>query len=350
MRIDFPIDAGDAGRSAAWLLRERHGVSASFVKTVRIHGRLLWNGQPVRMKEAIPGPGLLQAWVPDGRELPEVPGAGDEGSGPPRFLAGQELPGGIDCRYADAWLYVVEKPAGLVVHPTTGHGASTLTERLRAAFGEGRLHPVNRLDRDTSGLMILARNALAHDRLSRQHGSGAMRKVYLAAVHGCPDPPDGRMEDGIERCPGSIMLRRTSPSAPPARSRYRTLETSMDARVSVAAFVLESGRTHQIRVHCLLHGVPILGDSLYGIRSRDHGARLVDGGWADPSAVELDGRFPRQALHAAGLAFLHPVTGESMAYASPWPADLRCPILEAGIAQGEAAAAAVRYCLESASI
>jgi 23S rRNA pseudouridine1911/1915/1917 synthase len=228
-------------------------------------------------------------------------------------------------RHRDEHLLVIAKPAGLVVHPGPGHAGGTLVDALHAAGiplaaagGEGRPGIVHRLDRDTSGLLAVACTDEAHAGLVDALRRRAVTRRYLALVDGVPDSPVGRIEAPIGRDPDHRRRFATVPGGKEAVTRYATIATGLvgDRPVALLACRLESGRTHQIRVHLTAIGHPVLGDPVYGPRP------------AVAAALGLD----RPALHAGRLAFAHPVTGEQVDVTEPLPGDLAAALGRAGIA------------------
>ncbi|MGD9500999.1 MAG: RluA family pseudouridine synthase [Methyloceanibacter sp.] len=235
--------------------------------------------------------------------------------------------------YEDEALIVIDKPAGLVVHPGAGHQAGTLVNALIAHCGAslsgigGVARPgiVHRLDKDTSGLMVVAKTDAAHRALAEQfadHGrTGEMERGYLALVWGVPPRPHGTIDAAIGRHPTS---RTKMAVLPPTKGRaavthWRVLETFGPARAPVASLVactLETGRTHQVRVHLAHIGHPLIGDPLYGTGFKSKLRKLPE-----PLRDKLES-LGRQALHAAELAFAHPLTGRLLKFNSPLPADL----------------------------
>ena len=229
-------------------------------------------------------------------------------------------------------LIVIDKPAGLVVHPGAGHAAGTLVNALIAHCGEslsgigGVARPgiVHRLDKDTSGLMVVAKTDAAHRALAEQfadHGrSGELMRGYLALVWGAPPRPHGTVDAAIGRHPAS----RTKMAVLPRRGRvavthWRVVETFGPAKAPVASLIactLETGRTHQVRVHLAHIGYPLIGDPLYGPGFKSKLRKLPE-----PLRGKLES-LDRQALHAAELAFIHPVTGRLLKFNSQLPADL----------------------------
>ncbi len=198
--------------------------------------------------------------------------------------------------HADPWLLVVDKPCGLLSQPGLGPDlADAVPGRLRVAWGELRL--VHRLDRDTSGLLLLARDAEAHRVLSRAFAERRVRKTYRADVWGHPAVA-GVIEAPLARARRRPPLHRVHPAGRPSLTAWRRLETA--GSFSRLALRPRTGRSHQLRVHLAWLGHPILGDPLYGhARSR--------------------ALAPRLRLHACGLVFAHPVSGERIALRSPPP-------------------------------
>ncbi|RME66248.1 MAG: RluA family pseudouridine synthase, partial [Alphaproteobacteria bacterium] len=221
----------------------------------------------------------------------------------------------------DADLIVLDKPAGLVVHPAPGHHGGTLVNallahcsgRLSGIGGVERPGIVHRLDKDTSGVMVVAKSDAAHRDLAAQFAVHAIERAYTAVVWGRPTPLVGRVEGAIAR---HAHERKKMAVVAGARGRaavthYRVEQAFGPAAKPLAARVacrLETGRTHQVRVHMASIGHPLIGDRAYG------GGRTL--------GLSAMRHFPRQALHAQRLGFRHPVSGRAMAFAAPLPADM----------------------------
>lgn len=235
----------------------------------------------------------------------------------------------LDVAFEDKHVIVINKPAGLVVHPAPGHDGGTLVNALLAHCGEslsgigGVRRPgiVHRLDKDTSGLLVVAKNDAAHQALSEQfaaHGrDGRLQREYLAFVWGVPERPAGVISTGIGRSTANRQKQAVSnrADAREAITHYEVVERYGTA-ASLVRCQLETGRTHQIRVHMAHIGHPLLGDGVYGAGHISAAARLGEG--AKTVLKTLKG----QALHAAVLGFEHPKTGKALRFEAPLPEDL----------------------------
>ncbi len=252
----------------------------------------------------------------------------------------QEIP--LSVIYEDAELIVIDKPAGMVVHPAPGSPDQTLVnallhhcgDSLSGIGGEKRPGIVHRIDKETSGLLVVAKTDRAHHALALQFEKHTAERAYLAICHGVPDAGDPRLRGlpGISFEQGAVLkittqLARhktdrqrqavTFHGGRHAITRARVLEVlGTPAAVALIECRLETGRTHQIRVHMAHAGHGLLGDPLYGGRRKLPQKSLPAG------AAEAAEAFPRQALHAATLGFAHPVSGEMLRFEAPLPADM----------------------------
>ncbi len=248
----------------------------------------------------------------------------------PTTAESQNLP--LTVLHEDADIVVIDKPAGLVVHPAAGHRDQTLVNALlfhvrdlSGVGGELRPGIVHRLDKDTSGVMIIAKNDDAHRKLSAAWAIDRVRKEYLALVYGTPAKSSGIVDAPIARDPRNRKRMGVVKGGRSAITEYEVMEQYR--YVSLVRCVLRTGRTHQIRVHMKHLGHPIVGDPLYsGPQWR---------GIPDKHAQRVLASLKRQALHAWKIAFDHPRTGERMTFEAPIPEDLKGVILECG---GHAAA------------
>jgi 23S rRNA pseudouridine1911/1915/1917 synthase len=228
---------------------------------------------------------------------------------PPEALELTPEPIPLTIVYQDGDIIVVDKPAGLTVHPAPGHPSGTLVNALLAVCADlrgisGTLRPgiVHRLDKDTSGLMVVAKNDRAQRALQRQLKEREVHKTYLALAHAVPKPREGVIEAPIGRHPKNRKKMAVVAGGREAKTRYRVREALAGGRYSLLEVEPVTGRTHQIRVHMSALGHPIVGDTTYGKRSD-----LI----------------ARQALHASKLAFAMPLGGRTVEFESPLPGDIR---------------------------
>ncbi|MBO0749397.1 MAG: RluA family pseudouridine synthase [Porphyrobacter sp.] len=227
----------------------------------------------------------------------------------------------LEVVFEDAHLIVVDKPAGLVVHPAAGNPDGTLVNallhhcagQLSGIGGVARPGIVHRIDKDTSGLLVVAKSDAAHEGLAKQFADHSIERIYLAVVNGHPVPREGTIRGKIGRSDANrkkmVVLPKDSSRGKHAVTRYKVLETMDDC--ALVECRLETGRTHQVRVHLASIGHALLGDPVYGRAN----PRLRT------TLKSLD--FHRQALHAAVLGFIHPVTGDRLRFESDLPNDMR---------------------------
>jgi 23S rRNA pseudouridine1911/1915/1917 synthase len=283
-------------RVDVWLSERIPELSRSRLQALIKSGQVLLGGRPVKAHHRVVAGDEVAVAVPDAV---------------PTELAAEAIP--LAIVFEDGDLIVVNKPPGLVVHPAAGHPDGTLVNALlhhchdlAGIGGERRPGIVHRLDRDTSGLLVVAKNETALNGLTAQFKNRTVRKEYLAVVWGIPRPASGRTETLIGRSSRDRKKMSATPRAGrPAITRYETLEAFAGA--ALLRVTIETGRTHQIRVHMTHLGHPVVGDREYGRKS------------PDPLPAEA----PRQMLHAARLAFQHPRTGALLAFEAPIPPDMQ---------------------------
>jgi 23S rRNA pseudouridine1911/1915/1917 synthase len=243
---------------------------------------------------------------------------------------GESIP--LDIVFEDSEIIVIDKPAGLVVHPAAGHATGTLVNALIAHCGAslsgigGVKRPgiVHRLDKDTTGLMVVAKTDRAHQSLAAQfadHGrTGPLKRGYLAFAWGAPPRPKGTVDAPVDRHPRSRDRMAVRAGGRSALTHWQVLERYQGKdRKPVASLIecrLETGRTHQIRVHLAHIGHPLLGDTVYGTGFKTKATQLA------PPARDALADLGRQALHAYILAVQHPTSGEMLEFRSELPADL----------------------------
>jgi 23S rRNA pseudouridine1911/1915/1917 synthase len=245
----------------------------------------------------------------------------------PTDVAAEEIP--LDVAYEDRDLIVINKPSGMVVHPAAGNPRGTLVNALLAHCRDlsgigGELRPgiVHRLDKETSGLLVAAKSDAAHRGLAKQIAGRSAKRTYWALVWGEPSPGEGRVSAPIARHPRQRQMMAVVPGGREATTHYRVLETfrvdserGKQARtVSLVELDLETGRTHQIRVHLSHIGHPVLGDPVYGKQ------RSLPQSASPELQLALEG-LQGQALHARKLRFVHPVTGQPMVFEAEPPED-----------------------------
>lgn len=290
-RLTFFVSEGEAGQRVDRVAAARiPDLSRSRVQQLIEAGLVTLNGQPVRPGRAVRPGDRLEVRIPP----PE-----------PTDLLPEPIP--LRVVYEDADVVVIDKPAGLVVHPAPGHPHGTLVNALLARYPElsigGSLRPgiVHRLDRDTSGLMVIGRHDVAYRFLQEQMKRGEVHKAYLVLVDGHLPERAGAIDAPIGRHPRRRKEMAVIPSGRPARTLYRVLEEL--GPCSLVEATLATGRTHQIRVHFAHIGHPVLGDPTYGRRA---------------GALGL----PRQFLHAFRLGFRLPSDGAYREFTSPLPEEL----------------------------
>jgi 23S rRNA pseudouridine1911/1915/1917 synthase len=310
------VTAGEAGRVDRVLAAGLGNLSRSRLKTLILNGRVTVAGSTIRDPAHHVNAGVtITLAVPP--PAPAVPGP-------------ENIP--LAIVYEDAELIVVDKPAGLVVHPAAGNRTGTLVNALIAHCGDslsgigGVKRPgiVHRLDKDTSGLMVAAKTDRAHWALAAQfadHGrNGPMRREYLAFAWGVPDRPKGTIAAPLDRHPHAREKQAVRIGGREAVTHWETIERYYGVDNKTAASLLscrlETGRTHQVRVHLAHIGHPLLGDMTYGAGFR------TKVGLLRPAAAQALAELDRQALHAHILVFLHPSTGQILEFASELPAEL----------------------------
>ena len=288
-RLELAVTPELAGVKVDTLLKKRLGLSGTVVRRVKwLEDGILVDGVRVHTDFRPAAGQVLSVRLDD----------------PERRSGVVPAPGPLDIVYEDADLIVLNKAPGVSVHPGPGHFSDTLGNFLVDYYEktgqEADFHPVHRLDRGTSGLLVAAKHPHAQEVLKRQLHTPDFRRVYLAVCEGAPEPPAGTIDAPLGPRPGSLMEQMVRPDGKPASTRYEVLEACGGR--ALLRLELETGRTHQIRVHMAHIGHPLTGDFLYGTEDRD----LI----------------PRPALHSGYLSFLHPLTGEEMRFSVPLPQDM----------------------------
>ena len=302
------MEAGDEGRIDAFVAR-RTELSRTRVQALIAEGQILVDGERAPKSHRVEEGQLISIEVPP----PE-----------PLETLAEDLP--VSVVYEDEHLLVVDKAAGMVVHPAPGHPTGTLVNALLHHVDDlsgigGTLRPgiVHRLDKDTSGLLVVAKSDGSHQGLSRALRRREIKRLYRAVTWGHLDEEDFVVDRPIGRDPSNRKRMAVVEGGRRALTRVRV--TARWEAADMLEVALGTGRTHQIRVHLAALGHPVVGDSLYGA-----GWHRGIGGTARKWARELHRRVPRQFLHAWRLAFTHPVTGERMRFEAPLPEDLQAVV------------------------
>ena len=306
------VREGDEGRLDRFV-SARLDLSRTRVQGLLEDGRVTVDGRAAKKSERVVPGEVVQVVVPPAE---------------PVAIQAEEIP--LDLVYEDEQLAVVNKPPGMVVHPAPGHRTGTLVNALLWRIPDlegvgGRLRPgiVHRLDRDTSGLLVVAKTDTAHRALSNALKRRRIRRVYLAAAWGHLDESPLTIDAPIGRDRKDRKRMAVVPEGRSAVTRIRVRERW--SRADLLDVALQTGRTHQIRVHLAHVGHPVVGDATYG-SGWERGMGGPDRVWAR----ELARRVPRQFLHAADLAFDHPLSGARLRFRAELPADLAAVAAWAG--------------------
>jgi 23S rRNA pseudouridine1911/1915/1917 synthase len=319
MKAAYEVPAEAAGqRLDAWLAAQLETVSRARVQLLLAEAKVLVNGAPAKASLKLRG-----------GERVEVLG---EPAPPPLRAMAEAIP--LDIVYEDKDLSVINKPAGMMVHAGSGatddaRNRGTLVNALLSHYAElsrsdDPVRPgiVHRLDKQTSGLIIVARNDAAHLKLSEMFSRRQIRKTYIALVHGAIKLDKGTISAPISRdaIRRTRMTTRREEGARTAISHYTVLQRieSRFGKFTLVSVRIETGRTHQIRVHLASIGHPVVGDTLYGAPAKipANGPRKKSG--PEPESIALDRNF----LHAAELEFAHPITGKGLSLKAPMPEQL----------------------------
>ena len=266
----------------AYLMREC-GISSGLWKRIKHSGTFAVNGMPVIAARTVLRAGDMVSY-----ELPVI-----------ASVIPEQLP--LTVVYEDADLLVIDKSAGQLVHPTTKEAHGTVANAVLGLYAARRVplgfHPCHRLDRNTTGLLLIAKHPEVQYQIARQN---TLTREYLALIDGVLTPTESTIDAPIARALPSIILRHVAPDGKPARTHYETMWTNGEH--TLLRLRLETGRTHQIRVHLAHLGYPLLGDDLYGGNTE---------------------RIPRHALHSTRLSLRLPRTGEPMTLEAPLPEDMK---------------------------
>ena len=287
--LQLHIDGTLAGRTVDSLLRKHWELSGTVIRRIKwLEDGITVDGRRVTVRHRVSEGEVLRARLTD-----------PDSTGQP-----VPTPGQLHIVYEDGDMAVVDKPPGMLVHPSHGHFDDTVGNYLmwhwQQQGEDSGFHPVHRLDKGTSGLLVVAKHPHGQERLKQQLHTGDFRRTYLAVCDGTPFPAEGTVDAPIRPVEGSLMAREVHPEGQAARTHYKVLHSA--AGRSLVELELETGRTHQIRVHMAHIGCPLTGDFLYGREDR----ALI----------------PRPALHSAAVGITHPITGRQLHFQLPLPEDM----------------------------
>lgn len=289
MTIEWRVVDEDSKRLKEFL--KEKGVSRRIIGRTKFHGGTFEvNGKEERVRKELETGDLVKLILPIEEENPD--------------LAVSNEP--LDILHEDDHFIIINKPVGLISVPSPAHRGDTVASRvkgyfLREDYRHKVVHIVTRLDRYTSGVMLIAKNTLAHSKMGALLDNQVLEKYYVALVHGHLDEEEGLIDAPIARSPDSIIERMVGAEGKPSITEYKVLER-LDGELSYVHLTLHTGRTHQIRVHMSHLGHPLVGDDLYG-----GSKELLD----------------RQALHCVQYAFIHPFTNERVVVDAPLPEDMQ---------------------------
>ncbi|BCJ86412.1 RluA family pseudouridine synthase [Effusibacillus dendaii] len=288
--IEYTIPDDWEGATLQDVLTGPMQISRRMIQKLTRSKGILYNGKPTFLKRQVKKGHFVKVAAESGNRQTIVP---------------QEIP--FDILFEDEHLLVVNKPAGINVHPVQPGQTGTLANGIAWHWQQHGIRipvrPVHRLDRDTSGILLVGKSAFAHQHLDRQLRQRELKRVYLALAEGDFQEETGTLQFPIGKDPNNPAKRKVRPDGDPAVTHFQVVERF--GTVSLLRLQLETGRTHQIRVHLAHYGHPVLGDRQYG----------------RPSPL-----IRRQALHASDISFVHPMTGENMAFCASLPEDMQAAI------------------------
>lgn len=284
----YKVDLESDGKTVKYILKNKLELSGRLIKRLKYSENIFCNLIPVYVNTVVKRGDIISA-ILDFNEENE-------------HIIPEDIP--LDIIYEDDCLLAIDKTSNIVVHPTSTHTSGTVANALSYYYQKKeikkRIRPVSRLDKDTTGIIIFAKNEFVQEHLIRQMKERIFIKEYIGIVEGVMKSSKGTIDLPIERKPDSIMLRQASPSGTPSITHYKVIKNLECA--TLLNFILETGRTHQIRVHCKEIGHPLIGDSLYSGNKSEH--------------------ITRQALHSHKVSFLHPIKRSTIELTSPMPLDI----------------------------
>ena len=289
MRIEYFVENEYNGCEIQKIMRRKFNMSTTWIKRVKLYGTVDLNGVHAKVIDRVSTGDRLYFEYEDNSGM-------------------LTPPSNVGILFENEHYAVVNKPAGMVTHPSHNH----LDDSLLTCLSGNTLHPVMRLDRETSGLLIVAKDGYSHNMLS----SSDIKKSYKALCYGRFDPADGTMDFPIARRPNSVMIRDCVPDGKPSITHYKTLAYYEKADISLVEFELETGRCHQIRTHSCHVGHPLLGDGLYGPLSDDNPNEALKA-----QASVFDEKIGRVALHAYRIEYTDPFDNKIKTFEAELPPD-----------------------------
>ena len=293
--LKYVASLQDDGKTVERILKREYQISSGLLTSLKTEGKIFINGNVCRSVDKVSSGDVISADVSE-----------DLSPEKQRF-AQTKMP--LDILFEDDYMIVVNKPGRLESHPCPSNRESTLANGIMyywAQKGEyHNYHIVNRLDKDTSGICVVAKNRFAHGCLSSQMKQGAFKKEYFAICHGTLQTYEGIIDFPIKRAEGSVIKRMVSDDGKPAVTEFKVIKSTKDKRYSLVKIQLKTGRTHQIRVHFSHIGFPLVGDWLYG--NGDNERELIN----------------RHALHAFNVEFFHPATKERSLFEAELPEEMK---------------------------
>lgn len=290
--LEYIVNNAENNKTVEQILKRQFGFSAKLMINLKLNGRLRINGKICRSVDTVVCGDIITADVSENSIS--------------KGIVPTNMP--IDVLYEDDYIIVINKPNGLPVHPSLGNYDRTLANGIMYYWSQKgeyhNYHIVNRLDKDTSGLCVIAKNRFAHGVLSEQIKTKVFRRTYTAIVHGNIAVKTGSIEIPIRRDNVSIIKRVAASDGKYAKTNYKTIANTNDGKYTVLEIELETGRTHQIRVHFSHIRHPLVGDWLYG--NGDEERQIIK----------------RHALHADKISFIHPATKKEMFFKSILPDDM----------------------------
>lgn len=328
MNLKYTVDKDASGKTVKHILKSKLELSERLIKKLKYQGKILCNNEPVYVNASVYENDIIEVDL-DYEESCEM-------------IIPEDIP--IDIIHEDESIIVLNKQPGIVVHPTSGHPSGTLANAITYHLNKKgivkKVRPVIRLDRGTSGIIIFAMNSFSQEFLIKQMNKKTFLKEYIGIAHGIVKETSGTLNLPIARKPGSIMIRHIAPDGDPSVTHYNVIEYLNNA--TVLKFRLETGRTHQIRVHCQAIDHPLVGDSLYPYldisRDSDYDRQIsefisdnknnliIPGNEYDitheNSTLQKPEILGRQALHSCRVTFMHPATRKILELTAPVPEDM----------------------------